>query len=131
MKNKNLLMPKVIFLVGIVLTIMVSLFVSVAKKPVVTEQSFPFTITYEFEGETYTIEDEFVCTYTGPGQSVDPADRFYDGVLKKAYDDAQGDYLIQAYEDGELIIFTNFFAGYMMGDPLYDRHYTEYYRFEP
>ena len=124
-------MPKIVLLLGLVLTVIVSMFFSIAKKPVMTEHSFPFTITYEFDGEIYTIEDEYVCNYTGAGQSVDPSDRFYDGVLKNADEDSEGDYLIQAYEDGELVIYTNFFAVYMMGDPLYKDHYNEYYRFEP
>ena len=132
MVNKKLSLAKIILLSGIILTIIVDLFICAAKKPVITEYSFPFSITYEFGGETVRIEDEFVCVYTGPGQSVDPADRFYDGYLKGGDDElACGDYLIERYEDGELVILTEFFAGYMMGDPLYKDHYTDYYRFEP
>ena len=133
MKNKTLALPGTIFLAGIILTIIVNLIFCTAQKPTVTEHSFPISITYEFGGETVTIRDEFVCTYTGAGRSVDPKDRFYDGVLLQSdYEETLcGDYLIASYEDGHLVIFTNLYAGYMMGDPLYDRHYTDYYRCEP
>ena len=132
MKNKKLFMPTIIIISGIVLAVLTSIFFCIAKKPTITEYSFPFSITYEFNGKTETINDEFICTYTGPGESIDPADRFYDGYLAKSNAiDYRGDYLIQSYDDGELVIYTNFFAGYMMGDPYYVDHYTEYYKFEP
>lgn len=132
MKNKKLFLPTVIILVGVALAVVTSILFSIAKKPTITEYSFPFSITYQFNGETKTINDEFICTYTGAGKSVNPADRFYDGYLaNRTALGYNGDYLIQAYDDGELLIYTNFFAGYMMGDPYYADHYTEYHRFEP
>ena len=132
MKKTKTALPVILILAGMVLTVLVNLVICVAQKPVITEYRFPFSITYEFGGNTVTIEDEFVCTYTGHGQSVDPADRFYDGVYAHGTDEtACGEYLIQAYEDGELVLLTNFFPGYMMGDPQYADHYTPYYRYEP
>ena len=132
MKNQKTALPVTLILAGMVLTVIVNLVICIAQKPVVTEHPFPFSITYEFEGNVTTIEDAFVCTYTGHGQSVDPADRFYSGVYANGTDEIPcGEYRIQTYEDGELILFTNFFPGYMMGDPQYADHYTAYYRYEP
>ena len=132
MRNKKLFLPKAIIFLGIVFTIVTSLIVSIAKKPTITEYTFPISITYEFDGKTETITDEYICTYTGPGQSIDPKDRFYDGYLKNRDSmDLHGDYLIKSYEDGKLAIYTNLSAGYLMGDPNYTNYYTEYNPFEP
>lgn len=132
MKNKKMFFPNIIILSGVIIAVITNLFVCVAKKPAITQQSFPFSITYQFNGKTETITDEFICTYTGAGQSVDPSDRFYDGYLANSNAvENRGDYLIQSYADGELVIYTKFFAGYMMGDPQYADHYNEYYRYEP
>lgn len=132
MNSKKLLLPKILVIIGIVISIILNIFLCTAKAPTVTDYTFPFSITYEFGGNTVTIEDEFICTYTGAGESVDPKDRFYDGYCANGRDDmVPGEYTIQTYEDGELVIITNHFAGYLMGDPLYEDHYTEYYRHEP
>lgn len=131
MNNKNLLSTKIVFLVGLVLCLVVNILACVAKKPVITEQSFPFTITYEFQGEVRTIEDEFVCSYDGRTAYSNPYDRYYSGYLANANEGRiGGDYLIESYDNGELVIITRFFAGYMM-DKQYKDHYNEYYRFEP
>lgn len=132
MKEKQLFLPGLILLLGAAAAVILTLFVCAAQKPVITQQSFPFSITYEFNGKTEIIEDEFVCIYTGPGQSVDPRDRFYDGSFARNRDEILcGDYLIQTYTDGELVLFTNFYAGYMMGDPEDQNYYNEHCRYEP
>lgn len=132
MKNKKMFLPNIIIISGIVISIITSLLVCIAKKPAITEYSFPFSITYEFNGKTETIKDEFICTYTERDGSFDSANRYYEGYLAQSNTtENRGDYLIQSYEDGDLVIYTNFFAGYMMGDPQYADHYTEYYRYEP
>ena len=65
MKDKKLLLPGIILAVGIMVTIIVNTIICIAEEPVITEHTFPFSITYEFEGETITIEDEYICTYEG------------------------------------------------------------------
>ena len=130
MKNPKLSLMRTIMLAGLVIAIIANLVFCIAKKPVIAEQSFPISITYEFDGKTVTIEDEFICNYTGHGRS-NSTDRYYDGYLANADNIDCGEYLIQAYDDGELVIITNLHEGYMMGDPQYDDHYNDYYRCEP
>lgn len=131
MKNPKLKLPMLIIIGGVIVSIIANMVLCIAKKPAIAEHSFPISITYEFDGKTVTIEDEFICTYTGHGASTNSTNRYYDGYLANADDINCGDYLIEAYDDGELIIITNLFEGYMMGDPQYDNHYTDYYRCEP
>ena len=130
MKNPKLKLPILIIIGGIIVSIITNMVLCTAKKPTITEHSFPISITYEFDGKTVTIEDEFICSYTGHG-STNSTDRYYDGYLANADDINCGDYLIESFDDGELIIITNLFEGSMMGDPQYDKHYTDYYRCEP
>ena len=130
MKQKKLALPMLILVAGLVLSILVSMMFSIAKRPTVTEHTFPISITYEFGGETFTIEDEFHCSFNVENSPY--IERYYTGELAGNDEDLPcGDYLIQAYDDGALILLTRLFAGYMMGDPQYDQYYTEYYRFEP
>lgn len=132
MESKKLSVAKIIFITAIVLTIVSNFIMCIAMKPTITQHTFPFSITYEIDGQTVTIQDEYICNFTNYSHSSFPAHRYYDGDYANDNEELPcGDYLIQSYEDGDLIILANFFAGYMMGDSQYADHYTEYYRFEP
>ena len=59
MKNKKLLLPVIILVVAILAIAVYSVCSSIAKKPTVTEGEFPFTITYELDGNEVTISDVY------------------------------------------------------------------------
>ena len=59
MKSKKLLLPTIILAVAILATVVYSVISSIAFKPTVTEGEFPFSITYELDGERVTIEDVY------------------------------------------------------------------------
>ena len=59
MKSKKLLLPAIILAVAILASAVYSVVSSIAFKPTVTEGEFPFSITYELDGERVTIEDVY------------------------------------------------------------------------
>ena len=63
MKNKKLFIPTVVFGISILVTAIYLIVFSLAFKPNVTEGEFPFTITYEIDGETVTINDVYKAHY--------------------------------------------------------------------
>ena len=63
MKNKKLFLPTIILAVAIVLTMISVLFAGIALKPKIIESEFPFSITYELDGETVTINDVYRVRY--------------------------------------------------------------------
>lgn len=126
MNNKKMLLPIIIILIGTILVSAVGLVLSICKKPVVTEMEFPFSITYEYKGETKTVNDTFSCSFTG-GDEI----RFWEGTVKSSNKESCHEILVDEKNDGQLTIITNLFAGYLMGDPYYDDSYSEYLPYEP
>ena len=65
MKMKTLKIPALILAIGLVLAVAVSLFANAFVVPAVTEQAFPYSVTYQLNGETKTMEGIYKCTYEG------------------------------------------------------------------
>lgn len=68
--KKSLLILLIVFAIIIAIYIFVisgafSLFMSAPEKPEITYGEFPFTITYEVNGEMKKVEDAVVCEYDG------------------------------------------------------------------
>ena len=63
MKSKKLFLPTIILAVAILATVVYSIISSIAFKPAITEGEFPFSITYELDGERVTIEDVYKVHY--------------------------------------------------------------------
>ena len=59
MKNKKLFLPSIIAGAAIFAIFVCAIISGLAFKPRVTEGEFPFTITYELDGETVTIDDVY------------------------------------------------------------------------
>lgn len=55
---------------------------SYVAEPQIKSGEFPFVLEYEYEGETYVIEDVVVCTYTG----LEITDFFPKKTYKRAYE---------------------------------------------
>ena len=45
MKNSSLKIPVILIAVGLVLAVLASLLTSIVKKPAITEQDFPYSVT--------------------------------------------------------------------------------------
>ena len=128
MKNKKLL-PAVIILIAAVLAMAAYAIISgIAKKPTVTEGAFPFSITYELNGETITISDIYRVRYDRNDGYADTKSRVYIGEIG---DMGEGNtcYTILKDANGRLELYTKFYPDYMMGDSEYD--YFDDEAFEP
>jgi hypothetical protein len=63
MNKKNLKKAKIILLVYLIATLALLFLGYSVQKPEVTQQKFPFTVTYSYQGETKTISDVYVGEY--------------------------------------------------------------------
>ena len=125
MKKGKLFLPTIILVSALVLTIISVLIAGISLKPVVTESEFPFSITYELDGKTVTINDVYKVHY-----DADEANKYrvYDGKIQNKEED-NSYYVLKTEEDGRIELWTQFYADYMMGDPAYD--YFDEEPFEP
>ena len=128
MKNKKLFLPTVILAVAILATVVYSVISSIAFKPTVTEGEFPFSITYELDGERVTIEDVYKVHYVKNDGYADTKSRVYAGELKSLGEDDTL-YTLKKNENTRVELWTHFYADYLMGDTEYD--YFDNEPFEP
>lgn len=119
MKLKKLVLPAVILAAAILATAAYSVISSIAKKPTVTEGEFPFSITYELDGETVIIDDVYKAQYVRNDGYADTKSRIYDGEIG---DLGEGNtvYTLKKDENTRVELWTKFYADYLMGDAMYD-----------
>ena len=128
MKNKKLLLPAIILISAVLLMAVYSVVTSIAKKPTITEGEFPFSITYELDGETVTINDVYKAHYIGNDGYADTLTRCYVGGI----DGLGGEntlYTLKKGDNTRIELWTHFYADYLMGDPEYE--YFDDEPFEP
>lgn len=130
MKNKKLFLPIVILVVAVLSTIVYSVVNGIALKPTVTEGEFPFSITYELNGETVTINDVYSARYYRNGGYTNTKSRIYVGEIGNM---GEGNTIYTLKHDANsscrIELWTQFYADYLMGDPEYD--YFDDEAFEP
>ena len=128
MKDKKLFLPTIILVVAILATVAYSVISSIAKKPTVTEGEFPFSITYELDGETVTINEIYKARYVRNDGYADTKGRVYVGEIG---DIGEGNtvYTLKKDENTRVELCTYLYPDYLMGDPEYD--YFEGEAFEP
>ena len=68
MKSKKISLSALILIVAVLVAAVYSAVSSIAKKPTITEGEFPFSITYELDGETVTINDVYEACYVSNGR---------------------------------------------------------------
>ena len=128
MKSKKLFLPTIILIIAILATAAYSVISSIAFKPTVTEGEFPFSITYELDGERVTIEDVYKVHYVRNDGYADTKSRVYAGELKSSGEDNTL-YTLKKDENGRIELWTHFYTEYLMGDSEYD--YFDDEPFEP
>ena len=128
MKNKKLFLPTIILVIAIIATAAYSVISSIANKPTITKGEFPFSITYELDGERKTIEDVYKVHYVKNGGYADTKTRVYAGELESSGEDNTL-YTLKKNENGRIELWTHFYPDYLMGDP--DGDYFENEPFEP
>ena len=129
MKMKKLRLPIIILAVTSVLMFAFCVITSIAKKPVITEQDFPFIITYELNGKTETIEDIYHAYFVGNDGYVDKTGRVYEGKFANMQHEDDVAYVLTKTGDGQIVLHPQFYADYLMGDTEYD--YFQEVSFEP
>lgn len=119
MNMQNRKIVKIIVVVYLIATLALLLFGYSFQKPEVTQQEFPFTITYSFQGETKTISDTFAVEYVRGAKYLGDASLAWYGCIQE-HDRLESDYYHLGEIDGRSFsIDINLEPGYLMGDPKY------------
>ena len=125
MKRYKLFLPTIILVAAIMLTVISAFIAGIALKPTVTESEFPFSITYELDGETVTINDVYKARYK---ENKKYKYRTYIGEIGNLGED-NTIYTLKTEETGRIELWANFYPDYLMGDARYD--YFDEEAFEP
>ena len=127
MKTKKFFLPSIFIAVTIIAYIAATLIFCYTTKPEVTKGEFPFSVTYEYKGETKTLSGVYQCEYSGSYTIWNEHNRYWDGESIIEYD---GEYeipnVVYSDETMTLSVYENLVAGYFMGDPLYSDWYANY-----
>ena len=97
-------------------------------KPKISKGEFPFSITYEYQGETKTLAGVLECEYSGSKTIQGKHYRYWD--VETTYEN-QGNMenpcIVEQNDELQtvLAIYENMDAGYFMGDPLHKDYYNE------
>ena len=113
MKSKKLLLPTIILAVSILATVVYSVISSIAFKPTVTEGEFPFSITYELDGERVTIDDVYKVHYVRNDGYADTKSRVYAGELKSSGEDDTL-YTLKKDENTRVELWTYLYPDYLI-----------------
>ena len=119
MKSKKISLSALILIVAVLVAAVYSAVSSIAKKPTITEGEFPFSITYELDGETITINDVYEACYVSNGGYADSKYRVYVGGIRNL---GEGNTVYTLKKDGNtrIELWTKFYPDYLMGDTEYD-----------
>lgn len=126
MKFKSLKIPAIIMAIGLVLAVIAHLAVSVVRTPDIASHDFDYSVTYQLDGETKTLEGVYRCSYAGYGKGSNPHDRYYTEEYIVNGEEMLSHACTIAEKDGvELYIVTIFDSSYLMGDTK-DRDYRPF-----
>ena len=120
MKTKKLVFTSLVLVVAVIAMIVYGAVTNVAKKPTIAQKDFPFSITYELNGKTEKVEGVFSVAYVGNGGYVETTDRLYEAEFICQQEDFDTSNILYEDEDGVIMLHTNFYADYMMGDAQYN-----------
>ena len=122
MKMKNLRIPAILLVGLLVAYAILTVILCYNTKPAVSEGEFPFSITYEYLGETKTISGVYSCKFEGSQTVFREHDRYWSGEITYT----EGDYFVFQEEMKTLAVQPYMIAGYFMGDPLHSDIYQVY-----
>ena len=128
MKNKKLFIPTIILIAAILASATYMVISSIAKKPTTTEGEFLFSITYELDGETVTINDVYRARFVKNDGFANTKSRMYVGEIGNRGEN-NTIYILKEDENTCVELRTNFYPDYLMGDSEYD--YFDDEEFEP
>lgn len=97
--------------------------------PKIAYGEFPFSITYEYKGESNTLSGILKCEFSGSSTIHGEHHRYWDQeVIYDNPDNKENPFVIDQNDDLQttLSLHENMDAGYFMGDPLHTDYYTIY-----
>lgn len=119
MNTKNLKKARLILIIYLIATLLLLFFGYSVQKPTLTQQEFPFTITYTYQGEIKTISDVYVGEYVRRAKYLGDDSVVWNGYIKD-HNRLEADfYRIAELEGQAFSINLNIEPGHLMGDPDY------------
>ena len=120
MKKHKLFLPILILVIALLAMAVCAVVSNIALKPTITEHEFPFSITYELDGVTETVDAVCAVTYAGNGGYVKTTTRQYDEKYISQRENMGSAFEIYVGDDCSITLFTHIYPDYLMGDPEYD-----------
>ncbi len=128
MKCLKRALPAIVLAVAVLMMSVYTIVSCIAMKPTVTEGEFPFSITYEIDGKTVTIDDVYKAHYVKNGGYADTKSREYVGGIA-GLGENETVYTLKKDEHTRVELCTHFYADHLMGDSEGD--YFDDEAFEP
>ena len=128
MKIKKLSSTMIFLAITMIIYVVASVLFCYTTKPKVSKGEFPFSITYEYKGETKTLAGILECEYSGSDTIHGEHDRYWDQEVKyENPENVENPYIVDQNDELQtvLTVHENMYAGYFMGDPLYQDYYKE------
>lgn len=129
MKDKKLFLPILILVIALPVMAVYAMISNIALKPTITEQEFPFSVTYELNGVTETVDAVCRVAYAGNDGYVKATTRRYEEQYISQRENVGSAFEIYVGDECSITLFTHIYPDYLMGDPEYD--YFEDTAYEP
>ena len=129
MKTRKLTSVMIILAITVIAYIAATVLFCYTTKPAVATGEFPFSITYEYQGETGTLSGVFACAYSGSYTVQGEHHRYWaEETRYDNPDNVENPFIIDQNDELQttLSLYENMSAGYFMGDPLYADYYLDY-----
>ena len=120
MKKHKLFLPILILAIAFLAMAVFAVISNIALKPTITAHEFPFSITYELDGVTETVDAVCAVTYAGNGGYVKATTRQYDEKYISQRENIGSAFEIFVGDECSITLFTRIYPDYLMGDPEYD-----------
>ena len=127
MKTKKHSLEIILLAITIIEYIVASVIFCYTTKPKVLTAEFPFSITYEYKGQTNTLSGVLECEFAGSNTIHAQHHRYWNQeTIYHNPNNVENPFVIEQNDTLQttLTIHENMSAGYFMGDPLYANYYN-------
>ena len=129
MKTKKLSLPIILLAITVIVYIVATVLFCYTTKPEVLTGEFPFSITYEYKGETNTLSGVLACEYSGSATIHGEHNRYWNQeTIYHNPNNIENPIVIEQNDEllTTLAVQEHMYAGYFMGDPLHENYYAAY-----
>ena len=129
MKTKKLSLAIILLAITLIVYIAATVLFCYTTKPNVSTGEFPFSITYEYKGETNTLSGVFMCEYSGSNTIHGEHNRYWNQeTIYHNPNHVENPIVIEQNDEllTTLAVQEHMYAGYFMGDPLHENYYAAY-----